>query len=274
MFRRINSKKSRGVLAMGDMLNKLLSFHGNVFEDLFSDIMKKYFGDRFQQTQAYGNKGDMKVDGILDNHVAFAVYAPIVYTDSKEISKIKSDFYGFLKHRKNGKWENIDTWIFVVKSNQPRGVTSEVMNLIAELSNEYNFINIKVWTVADIEPFIINNGTLSNLYASILWLKNTYSELNKIYAGLERNSNVLFHPKNEENGIMWYNKFIDTLNVNNEIAEFRHNNYFLANKLKIGEAIDELISLAPPYNLDLGEMLYTGFESMVDENKQSRRKTM
>lgn len=256
---------------MGDVLDKLANSYGDNFADLFSNIMKIYYGDRFQQTQTYGNKGDMKVDGVLNDNIAFAVYAPEVYKDTKAINKIKSDFYGFLEHKKNGKWTNIDTWILVIKSNRKKGVTSEVINLIAKLKTQHNSLDIKIWTLDDIALLIGKNGIFSDLYANILVLKDLYIELNQIYNDMGRNSNRLFHPKNEENGIMWYKKFYQTYYINCEIATFRHNNYFLADDLGIGKKLDDLINLAPPYNQDGVEMLYSGFVDMVNEEKQNKR---
>ena len=126
-------------------------------------------------------------------------------------------------------------------------------------------------TLDDIALLIGKNGMFSNLYADILVLKDLYIELNQIYNDMGRNSNRLFHLKNERNAIMWYNKFMQTYDINCEIARFRHYNYFLADDLGIGEKLDDLIKLAPPYNPDGVEMLYSGFRDMVNEEKHNKR---
>lgn len=110
--------------------NELRNAYGAHFEDLFSKLMKDKYGMRYKATSTYGNLGDLKVDGILDFAVAFAVYAPEIYKDSNVMEKLKSDFEGFMAHKNNGEWQDIQEYIFVIKRERD-GITSSVLNLIS-----------------------------------------------------------------------------------------------------------------------------------------------
>ncbi len=137
-----------------EIYNELKMVYGNHFQDLFSKLMKEKFGLRYQPISTYGNIGDKCVDGILDFNTAFAVYAPETYKDSNAIAKLKSDFYGFIEHRKNGHWKEIQKYIFVVKRERI-GVTPTVMNLISEFRNVFP---VEIMTMDDLK--IIEEGYL------------------------------------------------------------------------------------------------------------------
>lgn len=115
---------------------KLKKAYGNHFQDLFSQLMKEKHGMGYQSTSTYGNKGDMSVDGVLDSSIAFAVYAPETYNDSKAMEKLRSDFNGFIAQRANGNWQGIQKYIFVIKRKR-KGITPSVMNLIAEFGQRF-----------------------------------------------------------------------------------------------------------------------------------------
>lgn len=115
---------------------ELQNAYGNHFQEIFTQLMKEKYSYTYQETSTNGNQGDMKVDGVLNNDIAFAVYAPETYDDKKTISKMRSDFNGFLQNQKKGNWQNIKKYIFVVK-RQRNGVTATVLNLIAEFNRTF-----------------------------------------------------------------------------------------------------------------------------------------
>lgn len=90
--------------------------------------MKEYYGDKFQQIKTHGNKGSMKVDGVLDG---YTVFAPFTLQRCIRIENVVNNV--FLKHKNNGIWKYISKWTFIVKNNQRKGVTSRVMDLISRL---------------------------------------------------------------------------------------------------------------------------------------------
>lgn len=137
-----------------NIYNEFKKAYGNHFQDLFSDLMKQKYGLRYQPVSSYGSQGDMSVDGVLDSKTAFAVYAPETYNDQKTISKLKSDFSGFLKHKKNGDWKNIEQYIFVIKRDRA-GITPAIMNLISEFKETFT---VSIVTMDDLK--LISKGYL------------------------------------------------------------------------------------------------------------------
>lgn len=89
---------------MKDLYKELQEASGTQFQKVFTKLMKKKYKSNYQGTQTYGNKGDRSVDGVLNNTIAFAIYAPEIYTDSNAIDKIKSDYEGFQNERQEGHW--------------------------------------------------------------------------------------------------------------------------------------------------------------------------
>ena len=108
----------------------------NHSQDLFTDFMKEIYGNRYQSTYAAGRIGDMKVDGVLDNTIAYAVYAPDTYHDNKAILKIKKDFEGFLTQREIGNWKNIKNLTFVIKVKH-KGLSPKILNLLSEFNKDF-----------------------------------------------------------------------------------------------------------------------------------------
>ena len=119
-----------------NIYNELKEAYGIHFQDLFSQLMKAKYGIKYQPICSYGNIGDRCVDGILNYNTAFAVYAPEIYKDNKTIEKLKSDFYGFMKHKQNGDWEEIQKYIFVIK-NKRIGITPEINKLVAKFRKSF-----------------------------------------------------------------------------------------------------------------------------------------
>lgn len=118
------------------LYEELENSSGNQFQDVFTKLMKSIYGNRYHSTTTYGNAGDMGVDGVLDKVVAYAVYAPEVYTDEKALLKIKEDFSKFLSHYQSGMWSEIKQYVFVVKYIR-KGATSRVINLVGSLNAQF-----------------------------------------------------------------------------------------------------------------------------------------
>lgn len=121
--------------------------YGNHFEDLFSKLMKQKYGLRYQIISTCGNIGDMKVDGVLDCNIAFAVYAPEVYREQNVIQKLRTDFNGFMEHKRNGEWSSINQYCFVVKRER-QGITPLVANQIFAFNKDFP---VAVMTMEDLK---------------------------------------------------------------------------------------------------------------------------
>ena len=121
--------------------------YGNHFEDLFSKLMKQKYGLRYQIISTSGNIGDMKVDGVLDCNIAFAVYAPEVYREQNVIQKLRTDFNGFMEHKRNGEWSSINQYCFVVKRER-QGITPLVANQIFAFNKDFP---VAVMTMEDLK---------------------------------------------------------------------------------------------------------------------------
>ena len=102
-----------------------------------------------------GKTGDLKVDGILDFKIAYAVYAPEVFTEDKLLKKLDSDFNGFMEIRKNGKyWQQITNYVFIIK-NTREGITPKIFDLITNFNQNFS---VKILTMSDLEQ--LYNGYL------------------------------------------------------------------------------------------------------------------
>ena len=127
--------------------DELKMAYGNHFEDLFSKLMKQKYGLRYQAISTYGRDGDMSVDGMLDYNIAFAVYAPEVYKEQNAMRKIRSDFDGFMKQRRNGQWGDIQIYCFVIKRER-MGITPSVGNLLSSFNKDFP---VRVMTMEDLK---------------------------------------------------------------------------------------------------------------------------
>lgn len=68
-------------------ITELQNSYGNHFQEIFTQLMKEKYSYNYQETSTNGNQGDMKIDGVLNNDTAFAVYAPETYYDKKLFPK-------------------------------------------------------------------------------------------------------------------------------------------------------------------------------------------
>ncbi|MDY5305546.1 hypothetical protein [Fusobacterium gastrosuis] len=130
-----------------DIIDELKESYGNHFQNLFTKLMKQKYANGYQSTASNGAIGDLKVDGILDCNTAFAIYAPEVFEETKLVNKMKSDFSGFMNARSKGYWQNIEKYIFVIKTYR-QGVTPRVLSLITDFNKEFR---VEVLTMDDLE---------------------------------------------------------------------------------------------------------------------------
>ena len=138
-----------------NIIEELKNSYGNHFQDLFTKLMKQKYGNRYQATATNGKIGDLKVDGILDFKIAYAVYAPEVFTEDKLLKKLDSDFHGFIEIRKNSKyWQQITNYIFIIK-NIREGITPKIFDLITNFNQDFP---VEILTMSDLEQLC--NGYL------------------------------------------------------------------------------------------------------------------
>ena len=152
-----------------DLYDELKEAYGQHFQDKFTELMKKKYGIKYNSTSTNGKNGDRGVDGVLNSHIAFAVYAPEVYTEQKALQKIKNDFETFMKNKNNGAWGCIDQYIFVIKRER-LGVTPDVLNEVISNFNTTSNVKFDIITMQDIsnlcEDFLVfsDDGQLLNKF--------------------------------------------------------------------------------------------------------------
>jgi len=123
-----------------DIKIALLEKKEQEYEDFFSLIMQKMYGDNFVPVKAAGRDGDRKSDGFLipEKHI-FQVYAPSSgFSKTKLLTKINGDFEGA-----KVKWgDKMSKWTFV--HNDPEGLPAYAIDAILALKTNYTKIEISV----------------------------------------------------------------------------------------------------------------------------------
>ena len=120
--------------------NRVLSSHGQVFEDLFVRVMKASDPD-FRPVKPQGKEGDKKNDGFNKKKGQYyQVYAPenLSEKETQSLKKLKSSFKGLYEY-----WQNVSPireFYWVVNDNFQTGVYPSVEKELAEIENEYNLI--------------------------------------------------------------------------------------------------------------------------------------
>lgn len=264
---------------MEDLYSQLVNSSEKEFERIFSELMVKKYKQDYCPTLAWGRIGDKGVDGVLYGNIAFAIYGPKEYKDKNALTKIKKDHKVFIEQRELGYWEDITELRFVIK-NTRQGVTPTVIHLINQLNKEDDSVKKYSWTMEniynDVGGFIVPKlpyETINNLYSDVIFLREEYKKLREIYIGLGKNSNVLFDPKMQSEGIQWYNRFEQIHNVNCDIYKITYDFYKYFEDLNLIEYITQLIELRPPFEYNICTNIYTiydGFERLVDDKKYNR----
>ncbi|GAU77122.1 hypothetical protein [Fusibacter sp. 3D3] len=267
---------------INNMYKKLKNLDGKAFEDMFSKIMKKKYKRKYQQTQNYGKQGDMKVDGILNDKVAFAIFAPETMNNlqDKAISKFRSDLKGFEKRKNDGEWKSIDEWIFVLKSDR-KGIPPKLLEVVGDANNERDNIAIGIWSMDDIYDEIKNLLTpeipyevLSEVEMTISTLIKAYQALYKEYDNLNQNTNNLFHRLEVTDGYEenMFESFYSLYSLNVSLNNNRNKYFKHFNDIGCGVDIDELIKLRPPFGeSELMTTIIDGFESIGKEKLHNKR---
>ncbi|MFW6016155.1 MAG: hypothetical protein ACOCRK_06925 [bacterium] len=224
---------------------------GNAFENWFSRLMKKKYPNRYIQTRALGSKGDLKVDGVLDNTICFACYGAENSQNFNKYctGKFRKDLMGF-NNIKNSKWSTINKWIFVTNSqheNLPAKIVSQKNSLIKRLNITFE---CNIWTLYDIDRNVYKKQVISpsnekineltnKLTSFLIYYKNFriqlqesgyesnfYNKLNKeaeIF-GLEDHKNVLIDYDKMFSDLTYCIHenilFLRTIGLQNKIDEF------------------------------------------------------
>lgn len=117
---------------------------GNVYQELFSDIMQRAHPNDFMKTRPWGKLGDQKNDGFLksERHL-YQVYAPNEMTAPEAVKKIETDFLGALPH-----WgAHFDKWSFV--HNAYDGLGPHIQQTILGLEQKH--VPVKLFPFSPID---------------------------------------------------------------------------------------------------------------------------
>lgn len=132
--------------------NKIHRSDGQLFEDLFTDIMN-YAEEHFQAIKPWGNIGDRKNDGYIRNKgIYYQVYAPedIRKSYTSAIDKLRKDFTGL-----KAQWNPINEFYFVV-NDKYNGVNADCEKAIQGIKKEHGLDEAKFLTAKDIENILFD----------------------------------------------------------------------------------------------------------------------
>lgn len=127
--------------------NKISKADGNAFEDLFTEIMN-YAESGFQQIKPWGNIGDRKNDGYInDRGIFYQVFAPedIRKSYPDAVDKLVEDFDGLRKQ-----WSPIHEFYFVV-NDKYNGINADCEKALKKIIADYNLKNAGLMTAKDLE---------------------------------------------------------------------------------------------------------------------------
>jgi hypothetical protein len=131
--------------------NRLLDHEGQLFEDFFVDVARRFWGDDFEPVRAYGKHGDLKCDGRhLPTGTIFQCYAPR-RADSAEVhKKIKIDFHGAL-----AVWSSkMKGWSIAINDRQ--GLDALATLEVETLRTQHTSIIIKTLLPVEIVKMILS----------------------------------------------------------------------------------------------------------------------
>ncbi|MEM8796519.1 MAG: hypothetical protein AAGE61_13200 [Pseudomonadota bacterium] len=132
------------------MENILLKKKGQGFEDIFSDIAKHAWSEKFEIWKPQGSLGDFKCDGYhVPEKTVFQCYGPEIPEPSKTAAKIRADFEGAKKHF----GDRMAKWVFVY--NQ-RDLPATCGKLLGELREKNPDIEVNCWCLDDLLGFAMN----------------------------------------------------------------------------------------------------------------------
>ena len=104
---------------------------GTEYQALFVGIMEALHPGDFESVRPYGNKGDLKCDGLhRSTGTVFQVYAPRATKLAAMLSKIRADFEGARKH-----WAaEMKRWVFVY--NDHEGLPADILKLLEKYRDD------------------------------------------------------------------------------------------------------------------------------------------
>ncbi|NFO31093.1 hypothetical protein FDB41_12510 [Clostridium botulinum] len=248
--------------------NLLLKSYGNMFQEHFYNLMS-FYNSNFRKIAVQGQIGDRKCDGyIYTKGIFYQVYGPkeTISTDSQiqryTINKAEGDFLELLEHTKNGYWEPIQQYVFVL--NNHRGLFPDLDEKIKYLNNEYSPIKFDV----------IDRAQLINMFDSLdenkkISICNCFAP--EISIGVINNTIVgniisyLTHnnrPKENKNKLIAPN-FENKLKWNNL-------NQYNSSALTIGNySVNKLEEYLNTYSKSIGEQLCIIYSNLYSDAKKN-----
>jgi ABC-3C protein len=136
---------------------------GSAFQQLFTSIMQRAFGEDFWATGTYGNVGDMKCDGYLKTERrVFGLYAPNDFLKRLDQAKrkVSGDHAGAIKHWK----PHMDVWTLV--HNGRDGLPAPMQQVLLELEANEPHTQVSQWDLAEIQGVLqmLPIGQLTDLF--------------------------------------------------------------------------------------------------------------
>ena len=127
--------------------NAFLRAKGDVFQDVFEQLMSLAYKADFLACCSWGNQGDCKNDGFLKSERRlFQVYAPNEMEATKAKAKIFEDFEGAKKY-----WgTHFDKWVFV--HNATDGLPPHVHELLLDFEKSNPGIQLEPWGLEELRP--------------------------------------------------------------------------------------------------------------------------
>jgi len=162
--------------------NKIFKSDGQKFEDLFCDIMS-YAEPEFRKIKPWGNIGDRKNDGYIENKgIFYQVYAPedISKNYTEVVRKLEGDFKGLINQ-----WKNVKEFYFVVNEKY-KGVNADAEQSLTNLKDIYKLNKSGIITSDNLERklFLLDDDQIQVIIGSIpkidTILKLDYSILHEI----------------------------------------------------------------------------------------------
>jgi hypothetical protein len=138
---------------------------GTAFQQLFTDIMQRAFGEDFWATGTYGNVGDMKCDGYLKpERRVFGLYAPNDFSRrlDKAKRKVSDDHAGAIRHWK----AHMSTWTLV--HNGREGLPAPMQKHLLDLEATQTDVPISQWGLPEIQGVAqrLTSPQLAELFGS------------------------------------------------------------------------------------------------------------
>ncbi|WP_430489367.1 hypothetical protein [Rossellomorea marisflavi] len=218
---------------------KLFMSDGQVFEDLFCELMSVFNSD-FRKVKAFGRQGDEKNDGFVPiKGEYYQCYGPEDIskesTEKYAIKKLKEDFAKLLE-KWNGRWE-INSFSYVI-NDKYKGTPPSVLDELAALKNEYSEILFDILDSQGLEKIFISK--LNKMQ------RRQIVGINPAEVILEMNISNVIQPINDLDILGWF-KIINN-NIEAKIIELTklriENWYYIENSHSIRDQyIEELIHL-------------------------------